>query len=83
MACRITGVQCNLTSAYHPQSSGLDEYYFVFPYHSTLVSLLFTPLLPSNSIYHQLSHRKCFNILVSLLFINNWMHMLSKSHDTI
>ena len=24
-----------------------------FPYHSTLVSLLFAPLLPSNSIYHQ------------------------------
>ena len=23
--CRLTGVQCNLTSAYHPQSNGLDE----------------------------------------------------------
>ena len=23
--CRFTGVQCNLTSAYHPQSNGLDE----------------------------------------------------------
>lgn len=23
--CRLTGVKCNLTSAYHPQSNGLDE----------------------------------------------------------
>ena len=23
--CRFTGVKCNLTSAYHPQSRGLDE----------------------------------------------------------
>ena len=23
--CRFTGVKCNLTSAYHPQSNGLDE----------------------------------------------------------
>ena len=25
--CRFTGVQCNLTSAYHPQSNGLDEWF--------------------------------------------------------
>ena len=25
--CRLTGVQCNLTSAYHPQSNGLDEHF--------------------------------------------------------
>ena len=23
--CRLMGVQCNITSAYHPQSNGLDE----------------------------------------------------------
>ena len=34
----------------------------VFPYHSTLVPFLFTPLLPSNPISHQLSHRECFLI---------------------
>ena len=25
--CRFTGVQYNLTSAYHPQSNGLDEWF--------------------------------------------------------
>ena len=32
----------------------IDNY--IFPYYITLVSFLFTPLLPSNSICHQLSH---------------------------
>ena len=35
-----------------------------------IISLLFTPLLPSNPIYHQLSHRECFYILVKLNYNN-------------
>ena len=56
---------------------------FHFSLSFNLVSLLFTPPLPSNPIYHQLYHRECFYILVSLLLIHNWMHILSKNHGTI
>ena len=31
-----------------------------------LFPCFFTPLLPSNPIYHQLSHRQCFYLLVAL-----------------
>ena len=26
--CRLCGIQCNMTSAYHPQSNGLDERFY-------------------------------------------------------
>ena len=34
----------------------------------SLVPFLFTPPLPSNPIYHQLSQRKCFLYLVPFIF---------------
>ena len=37
---------------------------------SLIVRPLFTPLLPSNPIYHQLSHRECFKLLVSWIFVH-------------
>ena len=43
---------------------------YILPSDKTLFPCFLHPQLPSNPIYHQLSRRECFWLLVSLIFVH-------------